>query len=246
VKNKTALHYNFLIAFIAVIIWSLTVMFKDVYGSAGPQVIFWENMTYIGAATVPVGVLILAKSYAQSGKGFTKKYYLLYIIPAITILIIWSNHFHGWFYMGDPVSDVLPAYGWYFYVHAVFSYVCLIYGFGILIYYALKNSGPLSIQAVLILLGSLIPFVANVLYTFRVNNFNVYSTPLAFSATLVMYMLGLFRFNLLKVSPIALQTIINRISDSFIVFDRDMNVIDFNQTFTDNFYYLNNIKKGVI
>jgi len=47
----------------------------------------------------------------------------------------------------------------------------------------------------------------------------------------------MFRFNLLKVSPIALQTVINRISDSFIVVDTDLNIIDFNKPFIDNFQY---------
>jgi len=244
-KNKTTLHYNFLAVVIAVIAWSVTVMLKEVYNNTDAQTVFWENMTYLGAATVPVGVFILAKTYVQSGKGFTKWYYLLYIVPAITILVIWTNQFHWWFYQADPINDVLPEYGWYFFVHAVYSYFCLLYGFGILIYYALKNSGLLSIQALLILLGSVIPAIANLLYTLRIPGFGVYATPIAFTTTMAMYLLGMFRFNLLKVSPIALQTVINRISDSFIVLDKDMNVLDFNQTFTDNFRYLNNIKKGV-
>ena len=244
-KNKTALHYNFLAVVIAVIAWSITVMLKEVYSNTDAQSVFWENMTYLGAVTVPAGVLILAKTYVQTGKGFTKWYYLLYVIPVITILVIWTNQYHWWFYKTDPISNVLPEYGWYFFVHAVYSYFCLLYGFGILIYYALKNSGLLSIQALLILLGSAIPTIANLLYTLRVPAFGVYTTPMAFTATMAMYLLGMFRFNLLKVSPIALQTVINRISDSFIVLDKDMNILDFNQTFTDNFYYLNNIKKGV-
>ncbi len=72
-KNKTALHYNFLMVLIQVVIWSITVMMKGIFNSTNAQMIFWENATYFGVATVPVGVFILAKSYAQSGRGFTKK-----------------------------------------------------------------------------------------------------------------------------------------------------------------------------
>ena len=39
-------------------------------------------------------------------------------------------------------------------------------------------------------------------------------------------------------SPIALQTVINRISDGFIVVDTDMNIIEFNKTYVDNFITL--------
>jgi hypothetical protein len=112
-------------------------------------------------------------------------------------------------------------------------------------YYAIKNSGILSIQALLILMGSLVPSVVNVFYTLALPGFDVYSTPIAFAFTCGMYLLGMFRFNLLKISPIALQTVINRISDSFIVVDTDMNVLDFNLPFAENFNYLANLRKGV-
>lgn len=245
VKNKTALHYNYLVVLMQILIWSVIVILKGIFNSTDAQQIFWESATYLGVTTAPVGVYILAKSYAQSGKGFSKRYYLLYIVPVFTLLVIWTNPIHWWFFTDNPVSNVLPEYGWYFYVHAVYSYVCMVYGFGILIYYALKNSGLLSIQAVLILLGSVIPFIANMLYTFRIAGFGVYSTPIAFTVTLVVYMLAMFRFNLFKVSPIALQTVFNRISDSFIVLDRDMNVLGFNRSFAENFYYLRNLNQGV-
>jgi signal transduction histidine kinase len=244
-KNKTVLHSNFLIFIFACMIWSVTVMLKEVYSNTDAQMIFWENMTYFGAASVPVSLFILAKSYAQSGSGFTKKYYMLYIVPLITMIIIWTNQAHGLFFHQYPIGLQEPEYGIYFYFHAAYSYVCMLSGIVMLTYYAFKNSGILSVQALLITLGSLAPFVVNLLYTFRIKGFDTYSTPIANTFLLAMYLLGMFRFNFLKVSPIALQTVINRISDSFIVLDKEMNVLDFNYSFMENFKYLGSLKKGV-
>ncbi len=243
-KRKTILHFSFLTVLIQVFIWSITVILKGIFSDTNAQTVFWENLTYIGAATAPVGVFILAKSYAQSGRGFTKWYYLFYVVPLITILVIWTNPLHWWFFKGSPVDKVLPEYGWYFYFHAIYSYLLLFIGFISLSVYAIKSTGILSSQAVLILIGSIIPSATNVFYTIKFFWFNIYSTPIAFTISLGVYMFAMFRFNLFKVSPIALQTVINRISDSFIVLDRDMNVLGFNRSFTENFYYLKNIKNG--
>ena len=244
-KHKTILHYSFLVYIVASFIWSLTVMLKEIYSNTDVQMIFWENMSYFGITTVPVSMLVLAKSYAQSGSGLTKKYYLLYLIPLITMIVIWTNPLHGLFFQQYPIGNQEPAYGIYFYFHAAYSYICMMTGIVILAYYAFKNSGILSVQALLITFGSLVPFAVNMLYTLRVNGFDIYSTPIANTVAIAMYLLGMFRFNFLKVSPIALQTVINRISDSFIVLDKEMNVLDFNYSFMENFPYLGSLKKGI-
>ena len=243
-KNKKPLHYHFITVVIQILVWTLAVILLGASDNNKEMWKFWEKFSYFGSATVPVALIFLGKAYSE--KQLTKWYWLLYIVPIITLIIIWTNESHHLFYIQYAVDTASNEnmYGWYFYIHAAYSYVLLLVGFVSLSVYAIKSNGILSSQAVLILIGSIIPTAANVLYTFKLLGFNVYSTPIAFSATLAMYLLGMFRFNLLKVSPIALQTVINRISDSFIVLDKDMNILDFNQTFTENFYYLNNVKKG--
>jgi hypothetical protein len=242
VKNKKPLHYHFLTPVLEVFIWTLVVIIQGLYSYDSDISNFWENVSYFSSAAIPVSVIFLGKVYSET--PLTQKYWLLYILPAISVVMIWTNPLHHWFFVQYATSDQPFVYGPYFYIHAIYSYVCLIYGFAMLIYYALKNSGLLSVQAFLILLGSVTPFIVNVFYTFKIAGFDVYSTPIGFTVTLVVYMLAMFRFNLLRVSPIALQTVINRISDSFIVLDKEMNVLDFNRTFMENFNYIKKPEKG--
>lgn len=56
--------------------------------------------------------------------------------------------------------------------------------------------------------------------------------------------MAMFRFSLLKSTPIALQTVINRISDSFIVVDPELNIVDYNKPLIDNFHYFSALRKG--
>ncbi len=243
-KNKGQLHYVFILIVVEVFIWAGAVIAHGLSAGNQDMLVFWENITYIGAGMVPVSLIILAKAY--SGKGLTKKYLLLCIVPLITQVMAWTNDLHGLFYVayagvGDSVANV-P--GPYFYFHAAYSYICLAIGFIYLCYFVIKSRGLFSIQALLIIVGSIIPLIPNICYTLGVDGFDVYSTPIGFAFMLMFYLLAMFRFNLLKVSPIALQTVINRISDSFIVVDMDMNIIEFNKTYVDNFHYFSGLQRG--
>ena len=60
---------------------------------------------------------------------------------------------------------------------------------------------------------------------------SIYITPISFTFTAIFYSLAIFKFNFLNVSPIALQTVVNKMSDGYIVLDVNNTVIDFNHTF---------------
>jgi len=243
-KQRTTLHYVLLMVIAEIFVWNGAVLMQGLFGHIRELYIFWENVTYLGASLVPVGLFILARTYADTGKGFSKKTLLLFVIPILTQVIIWTNDAHGWFYVEYGLGIAPNVPGPYFFVHAAYSYICMIIGLGQLSYYAVKNSGVWSVQALLIIIGSIIPLISNVFYTLGLFGFDVYSTPIAFTSTILLYLLGMFRFNLLRITPIALQTVINRISDSFIVIDTEMSIIDFNKTFEDNFKYLKGLRKG--
>ncbi|MDD5017900.1 MAG: histidine kinase N-terminal 7TM domain-containing protein [Eubacteriales bacterium] len=243
-KKKSLLHYIFFTAVIEVFIWNGAVLMLNIFSGNQSLYFFCENMTYFGSALVPVSLVLLGRAYAQPEKRATKKFLLLLIIPIITQIMVWTNGLHHWFYLEYASMGNYNTPGAYFYVHAAYSYILLAITVIMLSYFAIKNSGILSIQAVMIMVGSIIPFLINILYTLNVSGFNAYSTPIAFTFTLGLYLLAMFRFNFLKVTPIALQTVMNRISDSFVVVDTDLNIIDYNKTFTENFHNFSGLRKG--
>ena len=243
-KNKKKLHFLMLTIILEIFIWTGAVILQSVFQSSPETVMIFENLTYIGSAFVPVTMVLLGVAYATPDKGLTKSHLLLLIIPVLTQLVIWTNDAHHLFYQQYGIFASANVPGAYFFIHAGYSYVCLLVGYIFLSYVAIRNSGVFSMQVLLIIVGSLVPTVVNVLYTLEVPWLDIFSTPLAFTVTVIMYMLALFRFNMLKVTPIALQTVINRISDSFVVVDPAYNVIDFNRTFTKTFERFADLRKG--
>ena len=108
--------------------------------------------------------------------------------------------------------------------------------------YSVKNSGFFSRQAILILVGTLVPIVANVLGTFSIVPMSIYVTPVTFTVLVICYSFAILRLDLFKLTPIALQRIVDRISDSYLVLSENYSVSDFNQTFIDTFEMKSNIR----
>ena len=126
-------------------------------------------------------------------------------------------------------------FGPFAYVHTFYSYLMLFIAIFYFIKYSIKNSGFFSKQSLLILLGTIVPVIINVLGTFGIIDITIYVTPITFLFAILFYALAIFKFQFLTVSPIALQKIVDRISDGYMVLNDEDRIIDFNQTFIDMF-----------
>lgn len=100
---------------------------------------------------------------------------------------------------------------------------------------ASKNSGFFSKQTLLIVVGISIPLITNILGTLKIISMTVYITPISFAFTMLFFALSIFKFKFLGVAPVALQTIVNRISDSYLVLNENLLITDFNSTFLKTF-----------
>ena len=127
------------------------------------------------------------------------------------------------------------VYGPYFYIHSIYTYGLLLISIGIMINASLKNSGSFSKQTILIIIGTMFPILVNLLGTFKIYDMNVCLTPISFSIAVIFYTFAILKFNFLKITPIALQKIVDRISDGYIVLDEDNIITDFNKTFLEMF-----------
>lgn len=60
---------------------------------------------------------------------------------------------------------------------------------------------------------------------------------MCFSITILCFALSIFKFGFLRITPIALKKIVNRISDSYIVLNSDLVIVDFNDTLLKTFNF---------
>ena len=195
--------------------------------------VYFDYFVYIGACLSPVAFYNFSKTFSNTKYKLNKK---LLIIPILSLIILWTNDWHNYFYKVYSTDFSSTIYGWYFYyVHSIYTY--LLFGISLinLIKYSIKNAGVFSKQAILFLLGSLIPLIANILGTFGIISMSIYLTPICFAFTILFFAFAIFRFDFLKVAPIALQRVVDRMSDSYIVVNEDNIITDFNETFLQTF-----------
>ena len=235
-KTKNQINQIFGINIALVIILSLSVLCQMLFAEKyNIDLIKFEYFSYIGGCFLPVSVFFTGLIFSNTKIKFKKKYLLLFIIPIISLLVLWTNDYHHLFYeyYSTNISDTV--YGPYMSIHNIYSYTLLIIGILYMLKFSIKNVGFFSKQSMLIILGISVPVIVNILGTFKIIPMTIYITPITFTITILLCAISIFKFQFLGVAPIALQKIVDRISDGYVVLDEDNVVIDFNKTFLDIF-----------
>lgn len=236
-KGRSQLKTIFCVDLICVLVICLGVIFQDILSKNfnwNPW--NFEKFIYIGTCFLPVAIFFTGLIFAKTKITFKKKYLLFFIVPALSLIVLWTNDYHHLFYkiysylyLGD--CKVGP----YMIIHNIYSYTLLFLGVIQMVNVASKNSGFFSKQTLLIVVGISIPLITNILGTLKIISMTVYITPIAFAFTMLFFALSIFKFKFLGVAPVALQTIVNRISDSYLVLNENLLITDFNSTFLKTF-----------
>lgn len=236
-KGRSQLKTIFCVDLICVLFICLGVIFQDIlskYFSWNPW--NFENFIYIGTCFLPVAIFFTGLIFAKTKITFKKKYLLFFIVPALSLILLWTNDYHHLFYKIYSylyLSDC--KVGPYMIIHNIYSYTLLFLGVIQMVNVASKNSGFFSKQTLLIVVGISIPLITNILGTLKIISMTVYITPISFAFTMLFFALSIFKFKFLGVAPVALQTIVNRISDSYLVLNENLLITDFNSTFLKTF-----------
>ena len=235
-KPVSQLQNAFATVLLTVLVISVGVILQLVCTSfTNVEPIYFENFIYIGTCMLPVALFFVAIIFRNTKIRFKRKYLLLFVIPFLTLAVLYTNQYHHLFYKVYSSNLKEMVYGPYFYVHSIYTYGLLLVSIGIMINASLKNSGSFSKQTTLIIIGTMFPILVNVLGTFKIYDMNVCLTPISFSIAVIFYTFAILKFNFLKITPIALQKIVDRISDGYVVLDEDNIITDFNRTFIETF-----------
>ena len=235
-NSKKQLKNIFLLNLIFLLICTTGQCAQILFGDKlGIDLIYYDYFVYIGTCFLPVSVFFTGLVYSNTKIKFKKKYLLLLIIPILSLIILWTNDYHHLFYEQYSTNISKTIYGPYMQIHNIYSYALLIIGILYMLVFSIKNSGVFSKQSMLIVVGISIPVIVNILGTFQIIPMSIYITPITFTITVVLCAISIFKFQFLGVAPIAIQKIVDRISDSYVVLDENINIIDFNKTFIKTF-----------
>lgn len=234
IKNKRQLHYSFLGMIACLLIWSIgsiTIqyinMIFDYYS------IFIHYLIYIGVCIIPVTIFLTGIIFAHTRINFNWKYKSLFVIPFISLILVFTNDYHHLFF--ENITPKLEVFGKYFIIHATYSYGLIFIGLFYLVSFSIKNSGFFSKQAFLIMIGILVPLAWDILFTFHIVYLPFYYEVIGFSFAIICFAFAILKFDFLNLAPIALQKIVDLMSDSYIVINENYEIIDYNKAFINTF-----------
>ena len=234
---------------LAVSWWSFTYVF-ELANTQQSWELFWSKMEYIGIVTVPIFFLMFALEYSGYRIKLQRWLPLFWIVPAITLLLVWTNDYHGliWSHVGQKMVGgytlLALDHGLAFWIWTVFSYGCLIASFVILILKAISSQPEFRLQAGIIALGAVVAAIGNIVYLFKLIPLpDLDTTPISFALTMLIYSIGLFRFGILDILRIASETILESMDDVVIVLNNQNYIVFLNSAFE---YYFGTDPKSLI
>lgn len=241
-QKKTLITKEFVALFVLLIIHSTGLILQIMYSNTTIPPIYFDYITYVSAVFIPVIFTFIAITYMNKEINI-KKYMWLIIIPIISLLVLWTNDFHGLFYKVYSININEVVNGTYMTVHIIYSYGLMLYAFIKLIKGAIKKSGFLSWQTILIIIGALAPVIPNVLGTLKVIPMTIYITPMMFTVSAICFYIAIVKLKALNITPVALKTVTDNMSDAFVVISEDGTIADANKTFYEKFSPLVEIKE---
>ena len=240
-RKKNQLKQAFLSLLFFVGLWVTPLILKILLQNSEIDPYIFETFSGLGNYYAPVFFFIMTEVFIHTRIKIKIKHLLLLIIPTISsILLITNESYHLLFEVFSSNFNEI-VYGKFYFITIIYIYSLYVISMVKLIMYMFKNSGFFSKQSIYILIGSAIPLIINLLGTLKIINISTYTTPITFSLTMLFYSLAIFRFDFLKISPITLQKIVDRMSDSYIILDGNNEIVDYNQTLLTTFK-LNNKK----
>lgn len=203
--------------------------------------LFWAKVTYVFVAATPVVWLAFMVQYTGADRWLRSPvYWVSALVPCVTVLLVWTNEGHHLIWQQVefvPVQRFLAihvAYGPWFWVHTVQSYVLVLAGALLVLHSYLGASPVYRQQSRWLVWGGLIPVLWNMIYVLRViPGLRKDYTPVALALAGLCFAIGMARDRLFDLRPMARGRVFETMRDAVIVVDAGGRLVDANPAAKD-------------
>ena len=234
-EKKSQLKTAFAYVLLCLFIWTFCSILQISFQNTDIDPFLWEKFATFGVCFCPVAFFALSVVFAKTKIKLKLSYILFLVIPVTTVILTFTNEYHHLVFEHYSINMNELVVGSYNNIHSLYGYVLYAIALFYFVKYSIRNSGFFSKQSLLIIIGTIIPLLVNTLGGFGIIKMTMYMTPISFALVAFLFGIAIFKFKFISITPIAMQNIVDRMSDSFVVINEDSNVTDFNKTFTDTF-----------
>lgn len=217
----------------AIAFWCLTSGLHAVLDSTAQRIVL-SKFQYIGIMGLPVCWLEFARAYTR--RAASPVPWLVWLVPAATVALAFSNDSHHLLWRDIREVPTVSGHVLLQYVHgpwfalvAGFTYVLLGVGTVWLGISVRQQPSQYRGQSTMLLSALVAPWAGNLLYLAGLIPLKGFDpTPLGFAVSGLFFAIGLFRYRLFDLVPVARTVLFDSLGDAAFVIDREGRVVDSN------------------
>lgn len=199
--------------------------------------LFWAKASYVFIPYTPVVWLLFALHYTGRYDWLRRRrVWIFFVVPVLTTLLAWTTEWHGLIwqsYTFIPVGRLLAMsveHGPAFMLHGIHSYTLVLLGSYLILIQSLKTYRLYRSQSIWLTVGTMIPVLLNLIYIFHlVPQLRKDYTAVGFACAGLTFVIGIYRYRLFDLKPVARDKLIDSMADLMLVLDRQGRVIDLNK-----------------
>ncbi len=232
VRKSDNLTNMFFIVYFLMFLWDwcliLQVLLSDKYNI---NIFKFEYLTCISTCFFPLALYFLAKVFVKRDFKLKFRHIPLFIIPIFSLYMLWTNEVHGLFYKVYSTQTREIVYGPYFYIFIMYSYILIFFSIIRMWQHSTDKTGIFSKQSWILFLGTLIPILLSLLSWLSILNLSIYFIPIFITIGLICLLLSITKIKIFTIKKVAINKVLDIISDAFIVLDKKLNIIEYNKAF---------------
>lgn len=193
--------------------------------------IFWAKLGHLGVAGVGLAWFAFCGFYTGTLRRSRRNLGLLALVPLASLILVLSNERHGliWSDVHWDDLDVHFVRGWWLsYIYWPYGYLLVGLGSLRLVQSWFSASASYRTSLFCLILGSLLPLVANLVYLADISLIPVDLTPFGFVLSGILIAWTMVRHRFLQREPVSLQLLLQRLPDAVLLLDCEERVLEAN------------------
>ncbi|MCY1722743.1 ATP-binding protein [Prolixibacteraceae bacterium Z1-6] len=201
----------------------------------------WSQFSYFGIAFIPASYFYFTTAFSQKNKLINKRNtFLISLIPLATIVLVFTNQHHHLVWEVVTLSAernmLLYDHGTWFWIFYTYTFLLIVSGIYNLFSSIYKFTAYYKSQIFILLIASLIPILANVIYVSKINPFTGFDwTTVSFVLTGIIIAFGIYRYKMFELVPLAKKKLLDTMSEGVIVINNKGLLEDINPAATTIF-----------
>ncbi len=225
----------FLATVACLFIW-ITAVTLECLSTTLPSKLFWSNIAFLGTTYLPMLWFLVILEYTKHKESWRRYYPLLFIVPTITNVIIWTNTWHHW-WQGAPLLDVradfLPLIDdyqlWFYTIQVWYSFAFFLVSCLLLVQKLRVSRGVYRRQIWILLVSTVLPMFSEAINLAGIiSGTGLSPTPIVLAVSGILLTVIFSQDRFLDLMPVARDTLFEKMNDSMLAIDEQCRIVDLN------------------